>query len=215
MDDKEGSKAVIEYTKKSVAEDKLKKITVKDIMESEMVHVVDFKNGKGKRKGKLGQLVCSPYVDQITDVDEAVKDDENVVAQSIIAWGKIKGKKVHFMEIIWETIEGHGMHLEAAHTLAVRTKVHTNVIDAWAAFLNKTEELRSEASYSRMYFTCDTITYYMVNEAVEEEPRYNKFRIMFVVVINDIADKPDLKTVDLVWIFYILQYLNMIAITHY
>ncbi|CAH1431836.1 unnamed protein product [Lactuca virosa] len=194
MDDKEGSKTVIRYTKKSVAEDKLKKRTRKDLMESELVHVVDFKNGKGKRKGKLGQLVCSPYVDRITDVDEAVKDDENVVAQSIIAWGKDKG------EIIWETIEGHGMHLEAARTLAMRTKVHTNVIDAWAAFLNKTEELKSEASYSRMYFTCDTITNYMVNEAVDEELRYNKFRIMFVAVINDIADKPDLKTVDLVFI---------------
>ncbi|CAH1440015.1 unnamed protein product [Lactuca virosa] len=151
-------------------------------------------NEGSKRKGKLGQLVCSPYVDRITDVDEAVKDDENVVAQSIIVWGKDKG------EIIWETIEGHGMHLESAHTLAMRTKVHTNVIDTWAAFHNKAEELKSEASYSRMYFTCDTITEYMVNEAVDEELRYNKFKIMFVAVINDISDKPDLKTVDLVFI---------------
>ena len=54
-------------------------------------------------------------------------------------------------------VDGHGMHLEAARMLAMRKKVHTNVIDAWAAFLNKTEELKSEASYSRMYFTCDTI----------------------------------------------------------
>ena len=85
MDVKEGSKPVIRYTKKSVAEYKLKKRTGKDIVEREIVHVDDFKNGKGKRKWKLGQLVCSPYVDRITDVDEAVKDDENVVAQSIIA----------------------------------------------------------------------------------------------------------------------------------
>ncbi|CAH1440401.1 unnamed protein product [Lactuca virosa] len=92
------------------------------------------------------------------------------------------------------------MHLEAARTLAMRKKVHTNVIDAWAAFLNKIEELKSEASYSRMYFTCDTITDYMVDEAVDEELRYNKFIIMFVAVMNDITDKPDLKTVDLVFI---------------
>lgn len=45
--------------------------------------------------------MCSPYVDQITDVDEAVKDDENVVAQSIIVWGKDKGKVLKVMECIW------------------------------------------------------------------------------------------------------------------
>ena len=39
----------------------------------------------------------------------------------------------------------------------------------------------------------------MVDEAVDEELRYNKFKIMFVAMINDITDKPDLKTVDLVW----------------
>ncbi|CAI9296588.1 unnamed protein product [Lactuca saligna] len=131
--DKEESKAVIRYTKKFVTEDKPKKITIKDSMESEMVHAIDFKNGK--------------------DVDEVVKDDENVVAEIIIAWGKDNG------EIIWETIERHGMHLEAARTLAMRTKVHTN-------------------------------TYYMVNEDVEEELRYNKVRIMFVGMINDISDNP-------------------------
>ena len=49
------------------------------------------------------------------------------------------------------------MHLEVARTLAMRKKVYTNVIDAWAAFINKTEELKLEASYSRKYFTCDTI----------------------------------------------------------
>ncbi|CAI9275416.1 unnamed protein product [Lactuca saligna] len=87
--------------------------------EKTKVHVVDFKSGKGKRKGKLGQLRCSPYVDRITDMDEVIKDDENVVAQSIIIWGKDKG------EIIWETIEGHGMHLESARTLAMRTKCMT------------------------------------------------------------------------------------------
>ncbi|CAH1452702.1 unnamed protein product [Lactuca virosa] len=127
MDDMEGTKAVIRYTKKYVAEEKLKKRNGKDIMEGE----------------KIG----------IMDVDEAVKDDENVVAQSIITWGKDKG------EIIWKTIEGHGMHLEFAHTLAMRTKVHNNVIDALTAFLNKIKEQKSEASYSRMYFTCDTIVF--------------------------------------------------------
>ena len=90
MDDKKGTKAVIRYTKKSVVEDKLKRKNGNDIMESEKVYVVDFNNGKGKRKGKLGQFRCSPYVDQITDMDETVKDDENVVAQSIITWGKDK-----------------------------------------------------------------------------------------------------------------------------
>ncbi|CAH1418802.1 unnamed protein product [Lactuca virosa] len=59
-------------------------------------------------------------------------------------------------EFIWEAVDGHGMHLEAAH--------------------------------------------YMVDEAVDEELRYNKFRIMFLAVMNDITDKPDLKTVDLVFI---------------
>lgn len=97
------------------------------------------------------------------------------------------------------------MHLESAHTLAMRTKLHTNVIDAWTSFLNRTEELKSKASYSRMYFTCDRITKYMVNEVVDEELRYNKFRIMFVVVINDIADKPDLKTVDSVFILIVVD----------
>ena len=90
MDDKKGTKAVIRYTKKSVVEDKLKRKNGNDIMESEKVYVVDFNNGKGKRKGKLGQFRCSPYVDQITDMDETVKDDENVVAQSILTWGKDK-----------------------------------------------------------------------------------------------------------------------------
>ncbi|CAI9299896.1 unnamed protein product [Lactuca saligna] len=140
MDVKEGSNPVIRYTKKSVAEDKLKKKKKNWYRYYGKGNgaCYDFKNGKGKRKGKLGQLVCSSYVDRIIDVDEAVKDDENVVAQNIITWGKDKG------EFIWETVDGHGMHLEV-----------------------------TQASYSRMYLTCDTITDCMVDEAVDEELRFS------------------------------------------
>ncbi|CAH1435609.1 unnamed protein product [Lactuca virosa] len=90
-----------------------------------------------KREMKHGPTLKSPFVQIVVDLKDSVEQKEILVAQAIAGLGMDK------RELVWESKEGFGMHLEYARTIAAKVNIHSNVIDCWSVLLNKLEEIES------------------------------------------------------------------------
>ncbi|CAI9277698.1 unnamed protein product [Lactuca saligna] len=109
-----------------------------------------------KKKMKHGPTLKSPFVQRVVDLKDSVEKKEILVAQAIIGLGMDK------RELVWESKEGYGMHLQYARTLAAKVNIHSNVIDYWSVVLNKLEESKAESSYSTLFFTTGTLVFFPI-----------------------------------------------------
>ncbi|CAH1435277.1 unnamed protein product [Lactuca virosa] len=146
-----------------------------------------------KREMKHGPTLKSPFVQRVVDLKDSVEQKEILVAQAIIGLGMDK------TELVWESKEGFGMHLQYARTLAAKVNIHSNVIDCWSVVLNKLEESKAESSYSRLFFTTGTLRESMFDERVNEDVRYKEFEVMVSSAIEDLTTDSEMKNVDLVF----------------
>ncbi|CAI9294872.1 unnamed protein product [Lactuca saligna] len=131
-------------------------------------------------------------------VEKEVEQKEILVAQAIIGLGMDK------RELVWESKEGFGMHLQYARTLAAKLNIHSNVIDCWSVVLNKLEESKADSSYSRLFFYNSTLRESMYDVKVNEDVRYKEFEVMVSSAIEDLTNDSELK----MWICFSLLIIN-------
>ncbi|CAH1452668.1 unnamed protein product [Lactuca virosa] len=120
------------------------------------VEVVVWIKMREKREMKHVPTLKSPFVQRVVDLKDSVEQKEILVAQAII------GLEMDKRELVWESKEGFGMHLEYARTIAAKVNIHSNVIDCWSVLLNKLEESKAESSYSRLFFTTGTLVFFPI-----------------------------------------------------
>ncbi|KAL1544914.1 hypothetical protein AAHA92_21705 [Salvia divinorum] len=96
---------------------------------------------------KIVEALCSPYnVRSINIKPKITKEDKEVMD-----W-LMKNDEIDSFMVVYED-DGLFVYKEDFHTLAPRSYVSTNIIDAWSSYLNYQEEYRSKASPRRLFIS--------------------------------------------------------------
>ncbi|CAI9265856.1 unnamed protein product [Lactuca saligna] len=95
----------------------------------------DDDDKREKRIPKKAKVFHSPYIERIVKVGEKLSKDETWICNSVFASTRDDGDE------IWDIVTGHLLHQGFAYQFNHEMFLHSKIVDCWAAFLNKMDNL--------------------------------------------------------------------------
>ncbi|KAI3502757.1 hypothetical protein L1887_31047 [Cichorium endivia] len=148
----------------------------------------------GKKTDKsLETHLRSPYINNVVDVKNLIKNDEKIICEWLFS---CQGGKCNE---VFRTKNGQVTLRVMMESLMPGCQIFGNLIDCWAELLNHEEQLQSTGSPSRLFCKTSITTMYMEDENINDDKRLDLFMENFFDSVGNDNDKRTLKGIDLVF----------------